>query len=342
MTRTYISALSLPRRTLQLTSLGVLLASTLLSCSGENSGDEPSENGSGGAATGGTNGSGGAALTGGTGSGGDTPSGGTSGGDTGGTLGSGGLVATGGEGPGSGGADASGGMDGSGGEVGSGGADGTGGEEGTGGAAGFQPCPEAEPCKILPLGDSITVGYPGSDSYRVHLFELAVQGGHEITFVGSKMGGPDSVAGQDFPRSHEGVSGETVAQIANRVPSPALNTMPDIVLLHAGTNDLTGNNAQVTTHMASLLDELTTSAPDALIVVARVIPIFYMLQGVESYNDSVEALAVERANQGKHIIVVDHFEGFPQSELGDTVHPNETGYERMAQTWYDGIESYLR
>lgn len=176
----------------------------------------------------------------------------------------------------------------------------------------------------------------------MHLFELAVADDHEITFVGTRMGGPDSAAGQAFPRNHEGIDGERVEQIADRVPSPALNDMPHIILVHAGTNDLTGNNQDVSAHMASLLDELIAEAPDALIVVARVIPIFYMLDGVNSYNDSVEALAEERASAGAHIIVVDQSEGFPQADLGDAVHPNQNGYERMAQKWYDSIQPYLR
>lgn len=237
--------------------------------------------------------------------------------------------------------DSTGGVNGTGGALGSGGNLGSGGE-GTGGAVGFQPCPEAGACKILPLGDSITRGFPDQESYRVRLFELAVADDHEITFVGSRMGGPDTAAEQTFPRNHEGVDGETVNQIANRVPSPALSDMPHIVLLHAGTNDLTGNNANVSAHMASLLDELIAEAPDALIVVARVIPIFYMLDGVNSYNDSVEGLAEERASAGAHIIVVDQFEDFPEADLDDIVHPNQNGYERMAQKWYDSIQPYLR
>lgn len=307
----------------------VFLSVGQTSCSGAEPDKGPSGSGAGGTnASGGLTGSGGETMTGGSGGVIDTSSGGTASGgattETGGAPGTGGIV------------EATGGADGTGGEVGTGGADGTGGD------AGFQPCPETGACKILPLGDSITRGFPDQDSYRVHLFELAIADGHEITFVGTRMGGPGEAAGLTFPRNHEGIDGETVAQIAGRVPSPALNETPHIVLVHAGTNDLTGNNANVSSDMASLLDELISDAPDALIVVARVIPIFYMLEGVNSYNDSVEALAEERALAGAHIIVVDQFEGFEQSHLGDVVHPNQAGYERMAEKWYDGIESYLR
>lgn len=312
-----------------LASWVVLLSVGQTSCSGAEPDGGPSGSGTGGAsATGGLTGSGGETVTGGSGGVIDASSGGTASGgattETGGAPGTGGIV------------EATGGADGTGGDVGTGGADGTGGD------AGFQPCPETGACKILPLGDSITRGFPDQDSYRVHLFELAIADGHEVTFVGTRMGGPAEAAGLTFPRNHEGIDGETVAQIAGRIPSPALNDMPHIILVHAGTNDLTGNNANVSGDMASLLDELISDAPDALIVVARVIPIFYMLDGVNSYNDSVEALVEERALAGAHIIVVDQFEGFEQSHLGDQVHPNQAGYERMAEKWYESIESYLR
>jgi lysophospholipase L1-like esterase len=214
---------------------------------------------------------------------------------------------------------------------------------GTGGApVGFQPCPEAEPCKILPLGDSITVGLGFDGGYRVELFHLALSDGHDITFTGTQPpNGPATVDGVTFPRNHEGISGETIEQIAGRIPSPGLNEMPHIVLLHAGTNDMWAGANGADTRLGSLLDELIADAPDALIVVSYIIPFSQAAGSVSTFNASVPGLVQERANAGAHIIFVDQFEGFPESELGDGVHPNQAGYARMAGKWYDAIESYL-
>ena len=44
---------------------------------------------------------------------------------------------------------------------------------------------------------------------------------------------------------------------------------------------------------------------------------------------------------GENVLFVDQFAGFPESELGDGVHPNQAGYERMAGKWWEAIESYL-
>ena len=151
-----------------------------------------------------------------------------------------------------------------------GGATGSGGGEG----GGFEPCPETGPCKVLPLGDSITVGLGFDGGYRVELFRLALENGHEITFLGSQQpNGPQMVAGTPFPRQHEGISGQTITQIADRIPQPGLNEMPHIILLHAGTNDMVQGAAGATDRLASLIDLLIEEAPDALIVVSNIIPL---------------------------------------------------------------------
>ncbi|WP_437751911.1 SGNH/GDSL hydrolase family protein [Sorangium sp. So ce1389] len=208
---------------------------------------------------------------------------------------------------------------------------------------GFQPCPETGACKILPLGDSITFGLGFDGGYRVELFHLAQQDDHEITFTGTQqMNGPAMVDGAPFPRNHEGISGETIEQIANRVPSPALRDMPHIVLLHAGTNDMARSANGANTRLAALLDELIAEAPDALIVVSSIIPLPFAAASVDTFNATIPGLVEERASAGAHIIFADQFTGFPTSELGDQVHPNQAGYARMAGVWYEAIEGYLR
>src|SRR5947207_492514 len=67
------------------------------------------------------------------------------------------------------------------------------------------PCPsDGEPCRILPLGDSLTWGLGYEGGYRVALFQRASAAGKRITFVGSLQNGPPSVGGQPFPRHNQG------------------------------------------------------------------------------------------------------------------------------------------
>jgi lysophospholipase L1-like esterase len=196
---------------------------------------------------------------------------------------------------------------------------------------------------VLPLGDSITVGLGFEGGYRVELFRLALENDHEITFTGTQSpNGPNMLDGVSFPRNHEGISGETIQQIANRVPMPGLSELPHIVLLHAGTNDMAGDANGADMRLADLMDELLADAPDALIVVSNIIPLPFAAAAVDSFNSEVPGMVETRADQGAHIVYVDQFTSFPTSELGDGVHPNEAGYARMAQAWYEAIAPYLR
>lgn len=222
-----------------------------------------------------------------------------------------------------------------------GGSAGSDGSGGTGGGASFSPCPSTGPCKILPLGDSITDGFGVPGGYRIKLFSLALADGKSITYVGNSTNGPDMVDGQPFPRKHEGHSGWTITQIDNIVPSPALDELPHIILLHIGTNDMYQMPMGAPERLAKLIDELLETAPDALLVVSTIIPLPNSASQVTSYNAAIPGIVEERAKAGKHILLVDQFKGFPTNELGDGVHPNEQGYARMAGVWYEAIKSYL-
>lgn len=207
--------------------------------------------------------------------------------------------------------------------------------------AGFQPCPAAEPCRILPLGDSITDGFTTPGGYRMELFSLALENGKDITFVGGSTNGPSMVDGVAFPQNHEGHSGWTIQQIDDITPSPALDVDPNIILLHIGTNDMIQSLGGAEGRLVALVDQILENAPDALLVVSSIVPYPGAASAVDSFNATIEPLVNERADAGAHILFADQFTGFPTSELADGVHPTPDGYARMAGVWYDVIESYL-
>jgi hypothetical protein len=288
----------------------------------------------GGAATGGT--ATGGASTGGTATGGSGPVTGGAGG-----AGNSGGGGAGGQ-PGNKGGAGAGGMAAGGGGASSAGSGGGGAS--SGGATGFQPCPATDPCKILPLGDSITDGIGTNTTgggYRVELFNQAVMAGKKITFVGGSMNGPMMVAMQPFPRNHEGHSGWTISQIDGIVPSPALTPKPHIILLHIGTNDMYQMPNGAPDRLGTLIDGILSELPDSLLVVSTIIPFPQQDNTVKTFNSAVPGVVKMRADAGKHILLVDQFKDFPTSELGDGVHPNQTGYGRMGKVWYEAIKSYL-
>ena len=220
-------------------------------------------------------------------------------------------------------------------------------QAGSGGAAGtasaeYRPCPAVELCKILPLGDSITYGIGYEGGYRVELFQRAHAEGKSITFTGSLLNGPLTVDGANFPRNSEGHSGWKIDQLLTLLPSPALEPLPDIILLMIGTNDLGQHDAvaDAPKRLATLLDRLATLAPDALVVVSTIIPL-PSSNDVTAYNAAIMPIVQERSSAGRHLVLVDQFKDFPTSELGDGVHPNQAGYERMAGVWYASIRTLL-
>lgn len=224
------------------------------------------------------------------------------------------------------------------------------GQAGAAGSAGrdspedYEPCPATGACKILALGDSITFGIGYDGGYRVELFHEAHAAGQEITFTGSLANGPSMVDGAMFPRNNEGHSGWKIDQLLPLIPSPAFKDKPNIILLMIGTNDVAQNDdlTHAPERLGKLLDLLIQNAPDALIVVATLTPLSFGGDAVPGYNAAIPAQVDARRMSGRHVVLVDMFGGFPVSELGDGIHPNQQGYERMAGVWYDAIAGVLR
>ncbi len=299
---------------------------------------------------------------------GGTANGGSSGAESAGTApdatgGSGGVNAGGGGGTNGGGGTAGGGEAGSG--EGGGGAGGSGGQAagGAGGSAdagdAFAPCPDdGSPCKIMPLGDSITDGVGSSGGgYRVDLFRRALTDGLSVTFVGSGMNGPNMVEGQPFPRNHEGHSGFTIEDGGGRSGiAPLLggalgSFQPHIITLMIGTNDVDINldlqNAP--TRLGRLLDSIWEGSPDALVVVAQIVPSTddNLNNRIQTYNAAIPELVQSRADAGMHVVLVDMYSAYTaepnykQGYMNDRLHPNDAGYVVMAGVWYEAISEYL-
>ena len=141
-----------------------------------------------------------------------------------------------------------------------------------------------------------------------------------------------------FPRRYEATSGITIDGISNQLTSKnTLTTQPaDIVMVHIGTNDISSNLNGSGTRLGNLLDKITTGLPNALVVVAKIIPFTNAAQ----YNAMIPGVVDPRVAQGKHIIVVDCFTNFPAGGM-DFVHPYQSGYNWMGDRFYEGVSSLL-
>jgi VCBS repeat-containing protein len=205
---------------------------------------------------------------------------------------------------------------------------------------------------IMPLGDSITMGstFNGVDfgtddsrvGYRKPLFEtLGISGsGYTFDFVGSSSDGwallPDS--------EHEGHGGWNAFEIAwGRDPDTEgvfnwlVDNPADIILLHAGTNDL-ANTTEF--DIADILDEIERWENSALgnpvtVILARIID-QDPFDVVTDFNRKVKEMADLRINDD--IIIVDQeiALSYP-ADMSDELHPNDNGYAKMANVWLDAL-----
>ena len=160
-------------------------------------------------------------------------------------------------------------------------------------------------------------------------------GGQKITFTGTLQNGPQTIENMPFPRFFEATSGITIDGISNQITrNNTLAMAADMILVHIGTNDLSNNLTGSGDRLGNLLDKLTAAKPNALIVVAKVIPFTNATQ----YNNMIPGVVNTRVMQGKHIIIVDLNTGFPAGGM-DFVHPYQSGYNWMGDKFYEAVGS---
>ncbi|ACL76728.1 GDSL-type esterase/lipase family protein [Ruminiclostridium cellulolyticum] len=191
---------------------------------------------------------------------------------------------------------------------------------------------------IMPLGDSITDGITVPGAYRIKLWNNITSAGQKVDFVGSMSNGPTELG----DKNHEGHSGWRIDQIDANINAWMTTYKPKIVLLHIGTNDISQkydlNNAP--NRLSSLIDKICAKLPsDGKLYVAKVIPLSYA--DVRNYNTQVAQVVQNKANQGKPVFVVDMYSAVTTADLPDGVHCSRTGYDKMADVWYNAIKNDL-
>lgn len=201
--------------------------------------------------------------------------------------------------------------------------------------------------RILPLGDSITNGFPYS--YRYFLYNLLTNSGHNFNFVGSQNSNPASYPGV-WDTRHEGHNGASSRGIDVSLNSWLLTYKADIVLIHLGTNDVSysiKNPASFTMtldHMDSIINKLRLDNPIVRIYLAKIIPPGSGLTPSDQYskltlqwNQGIQTLADQKSTSVSPIYIVDMNTGFGDSDLTDGIHPTEAAAEKMAQRWFNAL-----
>ncbi|KGM02823.1 RICIN domain-containing protein [Cellulomonas cellasea] len=193
--------------------------------------------------------------------------------------------------------------------------------------------------RVMPLGDSITdgVGFPGGGGYRVGLWQRLAQNGYTTDFVGSGFNGPGNLGDHD----HEGHSGWRIDQIDAGVVAWLRTYQPRTVLLHIGTNDITQDRdlGNAPARLASVVDKITSTSPQTDVFVATLIPVSFADAKVRAYNAAIPGIVSSRAAAGKRVHLVDMYRALTTADLADGVHPNATGYDKMAAAWFAALRA---
>lgn len=197
--------------------------------------------------------------------------------------------------------------------------------------------------RVMPLGDSITYGIgstpSGINGYRKSLYEMLETNGYNVDFIGSQLNG-------DFNDcDHEGHPGWYSYQIRDNISNWLASTPADIVLLHIGTNDIV-NGTQNSNTIGEILDRIDTYESTNNVKITVVLARIILQVGdvhTNAFNNEVETMAQSRIAQGDEIIMVDmeHALTYP-GDMADTLHPNDAGYQKMAQKWYEVMATLIQ
>ena len=194
---------------------------------------------------------------------------------------------------------------------------------------------------ILTVGDSITQGLYeiGSPQYGTRV------GGYEPRLeneIASGTNGRHSAAVYNW-----GVMGEIAASGAGRISSILNSRSAEFILIMEGANDVFGGDTFDNTMNA--LDSMVTQSLSKGVtpILSNITPNTSSPYGgilnsniVNYYNPSIKDIA-----NNHQIPFVDNYSAMASDWGGyassDGLHPNGSGYQRMAEEWYKAIEPLL-
>ena len=201
--------------------------------------------------------------------------------------------------------------------------------------------------KIMPLGDSIT-GSPGC--WRALLWARLQSAGYtNIDFVGTQPAQGCSVPYDGDSEGRGGLLATGAADPAN-LPTWLAANVPDIVMMHLGTNDVwstTRSTSVILAAYTTMVGQMRAANPNVKILVAQILPMnptgcATCPQGAIDLGAAVPAWASGLTTSQSPIIVVDQWTGFnTATDTADGVHPNDLGNQKISDRWYPALSALL-
>ena len=186
--------------------------------------------------------------------------------------------------------------------------------------------------RIMPLGGSITAGSGSTDGlgWRKTLRDTLIKT-NTLDYVGSQ-GTP--------PLLHEGHPGWIISDISNAA-SLSLSSRPNVVLIHAGTNDILDNDdiPNAPARVGALIDHVYKVCADALIIVSQILPCGRpgVFDQFVDFNAGVASILNQKQVEG--LKVMKAWMPITLDDLGpDHIHPTDAGYVKMAGAWVKALQ----
>ena len=206
--------------------------------------------------------------------------------------------------------------------------------------------------KILNLGNSITHGEQGFDSYRRRLAQKLDSANIAYDMVGSMNTVFNNMPhlNEDFDTDHEGHWAWRADEIINgRTGQGKLSEWIqyydiDFVLMRIGTNDLIQGqtNENILDELEQIITILRVKNPKVVVFLSNFTPNSYPNNDkIIPFNALLPDFVRGISTANSPVILVDQYTGFSLADNYDGIHPNLVGEEKMAQKWLEAIVDYL-
>jgi len=204
--------------------------------------------------------------------------------------------------------------------------------------------------RILPVGDSLTQGccIDVQGGYRAPLRNLLANAGFVSDFIGTQTDADPALLDKD----HQGLPGYSISMLRDGIGVWLKQAgQADVVLLLAGTVDIWAGGPASTSfeRLKALVEDISYERPNTKIIISNLIPRTDALDAVQvSYNQQIPGMVAELSTKGRNVTFLDmRNASLPggligaQDLIADGVHPNLSGYEKMAARWLSAISSTI-
>lgn len=209
--------------------------------------------------------------------------------------------------------------------------------------------PITKTVSVLPMGDSITVGYPAyQGGYRTWLWREAIGYGTSLDFVGPFHDGPVGFLGD---LAHAGIAGSTTeSYLAYLKTSQVARTYSaQKALLMLGSNDMSSNDVHsqpafansAVDRMRQIILEVHAQSPNTQILVSTIPPrpnSDEVNKRTQKYNTDLAKLVNSLNTSGLPVTLIDAGGQLPAKDMGlFGLHPNVSGFTALADGWWTDL-----